>query len=109
MKSRDGRSAGILFVLPIDFGRGVGTTRNVSVRGVFFDTETALEVGDTVRFRLKDIGGQTAEGVEVLCEGRVVRLERTGGSRIGVAVAIDNIVLGRDLPQSQASSSLELE
>jgi PilZ domain len=73
--------------LPVELPQGMGITRDLSARGVFFQTDCLLAPGELIQFALVleyvDPGGP----VRLQCRGRVVRLERQGGT-LGVAVAI---------------------
>ncbi|HET9743642.1 MAG TPA: PilZ domain-containing protein [Terriglobales bacterium] len=72
-----------------------GTTQNVSAAGVYIHADAELEVGSQIEFEItlpSDIIGSNRD-VRVKCQGRVVRRERTSGSRgpnSGVACVIDN-------------------
>jgi len=70
-----------------------GTTRDVSANGTFFYCEVAPEVGSAIELVLalppEAAGGHAAQ---VLCRGRVVRVEATGDKPgVGIAVQFDSI------------------
>lgn len=69
--------------LHVVLGRVSGVTRDVSASGVFFETDAAYHRGSRIRF---EIDLDTPWGKAVCdCEGRIVRVERHGGS-VGIAV-----------------------
>ena len=63
-----------------------GLTRDVSVSGMFYETEHALPLGAPIRVVLPLERGLPELPLRVLCEGRVVRVESREG-KAGVAVA----------------------
>jgi hypothetical protein len=76
------------------------TTRNVSAAGVYIHANSKLDVGSTIEFAITlppEVVG-TDRGVDILCKGRVVRLEaeknskgnRRQPSKNGVACVIDH-------------------
>lgn len=67
--------------LPVDLEPGSGQTRDLSVSGVFFETDRPFLPGTFIRF---SVG--FGSGLRVRCEGRVVRVE-PGEGKVGVAVA----------------------
>jgi len=58
-----------------------GITRDISTAGIFFETEQAQRIGDTIRLSI-DFPDAT-----VHCEGFVVRMEKLDG-KFGVAVEL---------------------
>jgi hypothetical protein len=83
--------------LPIDFGRGPATLRNVSASGVYFLTEADVKPGEALSFTLEfssaDIGKVGAR-----CEARVVRVEPQGALR-GVGTILETIEFRRVDPE----------
>lgn len=67
--------------VPVKLEDGAGVTRDVSTSGIFFETERAHAVGETVGL------SASLDGATVRYEGSVVRVERING-RFGVAVAL---------------------
>jgi len=61
---------------------GTGQTLDVSVLGVFLETEQSFSPDGPITLSLR-FGG----GVRVQCEGEVIRVERRG-EKLGVAVAL---------------------
>lgn len=75
----------------------VSETRNVSARGVFFYLESAPEEGSAVEFTLTLPPEITlTEALRIHCSGRVVRVDRGAGERVGIAAAIDKYDLSAD-------------
>ena len=71
--------------LPVQLKNGAGRTRNISKSGIFFETESAYSIGDTIRLFLH-FEHETLE-----CEARVVRVEPRNG-QFGVAVELKSYV-----------------
>jgi len=70
---------------PVDLGGADGLTSDVSASGMFFETSTALEIGDTINFSVEfDAPG----GKRILrCSGNIVRTV-VHDNRLGVGVRI---------------------
>lgn len=66
--------------LPVRLLDGTGMTRDISTSGIFFTTETACAVGDTIGLSV-DFPDSTVQ-----CEGRVMRVEKVDGQS---AVAVE--------------------
>lgn len=65
-------------------------TKDVSARGVYFFMESSLEVGSPIEFTLTLPPEITlTESIRVRCKGRVVRVENSPDSRVGVGAIID--------------------
>jgi Tfp pilus assembly protein PilZ len=71
--------------LRVQLKNGAGMTRNISTSGIFFETENAHSIGDTIRLFLN------FEHETLQCEARVVRVEPRNG-QFGVAVALTSYV-----------------
>jgi PilZ domain len=71
--------------LPVQLSDGIGTTCNISTSGIFFETESAYSIGDTIRLLLN------FEYETLQCEARVVRVEARNG-QFGVAVELRSYV-----------------
>ena len=67
--------------LPVQLNDGTGITRDISTSGIFFETESAYSIGDTIRLLLN------FEHETLQCEARVVRVEPRNG-QFGVAVEL---------------------
>ncbi|OGA22818.1 MAG: hypothetical protein A3H34_04555 [Betaproteobacteria bacterium RIFCSPLOWO2_02_FULL_67_19] len=86
IKTKDHRSEErVRAALPVKLGNASGITRDVSASGIFFETDAAYAIGNSIRFAvdLDTPGGRVA----LKCSGEIVRLEPRDG-RIGVAVHI---------------------
>jgi len=73
--------------LPVQMDEGVGTTRDVSLSGVFFETDVPFRVEEPVKFILVFEGMSWSRTIRLECEGRVVRVE-PAGAKLGVAATI---------------------
>jgi len=71
--------------LPVQLNDGTGTTCDISTWGIFFETESAYSIGDTIRLSLN------FEYETLQCEARVVRVEPRNG-QFGVAVELKSYV-----------------
>jgi hypothetical protein len=71
--------------LPVQLNDGTGTTCDISTSGIFFETERAYAIGETIRLSL------SFEQETLQCEGRVVRVEPRNG-QFGVAVELKSYV-----------------
>jgi hypothetical protein len=71
--------------LRVELNNGIGTTFNISTSGIFFETESAHSIGDTIRLFLS-FQGETLE-----CEARVVRV-KPRDRQFGVAVELTSYV-----------------
>ena len=73
--------------LPVQFNDGIGTTCDISTSGIFFETESAYSIGDTIRLFLN------FEHETLQCEAGVVRVEPRNG-QFGIAVELMSYVFG---------------
>ena len=71
--------------LPLQLKNGTGMARDISTSGIFFETENAHSIGDTIRLFLN------FEHETLQCEARVVRVEPRNG-QFGVAVELKSYV-----------------
>ena len=71
--------------LRVQLNDGIGMTRDISTSGIFFETESAHSIGDTIRLFLN------FEHETLQCEARVVRVEPRNG-QFGVAVELKSYV-----------------
>jgi hypothetical protein len=71
--------------LPVQLNDGIGTTCDISTSGIFFETESAYSIGDTIRLLLN------FEHETLQCDARVVRVEQLDG-QFGVAVVLTSYV-----------------
>ena len=71
--------------LRVQLNDGIGITCDISTSGIFFETESAYSIGDTIRLFLN------FEAETLQCEGRVVRVEPSNG-QFGVAVELKSYV-----------------
>jgi Tfp pilus assembly protein PilZ len=71
--------------LPLQLKNGNGMTRDIGTSGIFFETESAYAIGETIRLSL------SFEHETLQCEARVVRVEPRNG-QFGVAVELKSYV-----------------
>ena len=71
--------------LPVQLKNGIGTTCDISTSGIFFETESAHSIGETIRLSVN------FEHETLQCEARVVRVEPRNG-QFGVAVELTSYV-----------------
>jgi PilZ domain len=67
--------------LPVQLSDGIGTTCDISTTGIFFETESAHSIGETIRLFL-NFAHETLQ-----CDARVVRVKPRNG-QFGVAVEL---------------------
>jgi PilZ domain len=80
-----------------------GVTRDVSPAGAFFYCELTPKVGSEIELMFNLPAELVKDSAQVLCRGRVVRVEPTGGSsKVGVAVEFETI---ERLPSSWSRSA----
>jgi hypothetical protein len=72
----------------VAFSSGIGTARNVSASGIYFETDARLEPGSPLEFSMEftDLAGTA---VRLHCEARIVRVERKS-QKIGVGAQISS-------------------
>jgi hypothetical protein len=75
--------------LPVQLEEGAGITRDVSLLGVFFETEQPLSSKGPIVFTLMFEGRSWSRPIRLKCEGQVVRVEPSNG-KAGVAATISS-------------------
>ncbi len=77
----------IPITLPVQVADRKARTRDVSLSGVYFETDQSFEPGSKLHFSV-DLRHVNPDGVlRLVCEGTIVRVEQEDG-KLGVAVAI---------------------
>ncbi len=76
-------------VLPVQIGEERGQTRDISVSGIYFETDDTFAPGSEVDFSVDLEHVRPIRPVRLVCKGRIVRVERKDG-KVGVAVAVDS-------------------
>jgi hypothetical protein len=71
--------------LPVQLNDGIGITCHISKSGIFFETDRAYAIGETIQLSLH------FEHENLECEARVVRMERRNG-QFGIAVELKSYV-----------------
>lgn len=87
------RAARFQIAIPVELEGGTGITRDVSLSGVFFETEQSFAPGEEISLALVLERASPTRPVRLQCDGRVVRVTRFDG-RIGVAVAFSSYKFG---------------
>ena len=72
--------------VPVELGSGTGITRDLSICGVFVETEQVFSLGEIIQFTLVFEHVSPAQPVRLQCRGRVVRIEHrpVGGAAIAI-------------------------
>jgi PilZ domain len=73
--------------LPVEFEGGTGTTRDISICGMFFETDRAFAAAEPITVTVILEYAESGRPVRLECRGQVVRLEQLDG-KVGVAVTI---------------------
>jgi hypothetical protein len=73
--------------IPVELDEGTGITRDVSLSGVFFETNQWFAPGEPVRLTLVLERASPGDPIRLQCEGEVVRVGRSN-AKVEVAVAI---------------------
>ena len=71
---------------PVRLDRGTGITRNISMSGVFFETEVDYAPEGVINFAI-ELDGPAEQKLMLQCRGMIVRVERRDG-KMGVAAKI---------------------
>ena len=79
--------------LPVELEDGKGITFDVSLSGVFFETDQSFSPSEPIQLVLVLEHIHPSRPVRLHCEGRVVRVSRRDG-KLGVAVAITSYGFG---------------
>jgi len=87
------RAARFRIAIPVELEEGEGITRDVSLSGVFFETDQSFAPGEQINLVMVLERASPGRPVRLQCEGRVVRVTRFD-KRIGVAVAISGYKFG---------------
>jgi hypothetical protein len=87
------RAARFRIAIPVELQEGTGTTRDVSLSGIFFETDQFFAPGEQVNLVLVLERSSPGRPIRLQCEGRVVRVIQSD-TRIGVAVAIASFRFG---------------
>jgi hypothetical protein len=63
-----------------------GVTRDLSASGVYFETDSRYQVGSMIKVT---IDFDSPQGMQLECEGTIVRVEGCGSDKVGVAVRMN--------------------
>ena len=83
------RAIRLPMALPVELKEGTGITRDVSLSGVFFETEQPFLPREPITFTLVFEGRSWVRSIRLECEGQVVRVEPSNG-KVGVAATISS-------------------
>lgn len=83
------RAIRLPMVLPVELEEGPGITRDVSLSGVFFETEQPFSSKEPINFALVFEGRFWSRPIRLKCKGEVVRVEPSDG-KVGIAVTISS-------------------
>jgi len=64
-----------------------GVTRDLSLSGVYFEINSRYQVGSMIKMT---IDFDDPQGMQLECEGTIVRVEGRGSDKMGVAVRMNN-------------------
>ena len=78
-----------LVSLPVETDRGPGVTRDASVSGLYLVTEQPLTVGDRLQLTMTVPDRESSLPLQLVLQGRVVRVEDAQGAAVGAGVALD--------------------
>jgi hypothetical protein len=87
------RAARFRIAIPVELEAGEGITRDVSLSGVYFETDQSFAPGEQIGLVMVLERASPGRPVRLQCEGRIVRVTRFD-KRIGVAVAISGYKFG---------------
>ena len=76
-------------------------TRNFSLSGVYFETSSRYQIGSMIRMT---IDFDSPQGMQLECEGTIVRVEGCGSDKMGVAVRMNNNNKILTLPKHESPS-----
>jgi len=83
------RAIRLPMALPVELEEGAGITRDLSLSGVFFETEQPFSSKEPITFTLVFEGMSWSRSIRLECEGQVVRVEPSNG-KVGVAATISS-------------------
>ncbi len=74
--------------LPVEVEQAAGRTRDISISGIYFETEGTFSPETQIELTLLWEPTLLGTPMRIKCKGQVVRVERHEG-KLGVAIAID--------------------
>jgi hypothetical protein len=80
--------------LKVSHDNGVGVTRDLSVSGVYFETSSRYHAGSVIKMTIAFDG---PAGMQLECEGTIVRVEDCGPDKVGIAVSMTSKALRRPI------------
>jgi hypothetical protein len=76
--------------VPIDYGHGVGISRDISFTGIYFTTEKPLSSGERLKLAFELEYAIPGKSLQLDCQGYVLRVDILD-DHFGVAAKIDEI------------------
>ena len=76
--------------VPVNFGRGIGISRDISFSGIYFTTKEQLAPGDPLKLAFELEYAIPGKSLQLDCQGHVLRVEQVKGS-FGIAAKIDEV------------------
>ena len=76
--------------VPVNFGRGIGISRDISFTGIYFTTKELLEPGEPLKLGFELEYAIPGKSLQLDCQGHVLRVEHLNGT-YGIAAKIDEV------------------
>ena len=76
--------------VPVNFGRGIGISRDISFTGIYFTTKELLEPGEPLKLAFELEYAIPGKSLQLDCQGHVLRVEQLGNN-FGIAAKIDEV------------------
>lgn len=83
------RAIRLPMALPVELNEGTGITRDVSLSGLYFETDQLFSPRELISFTLVFEGRSWSRPIRLKCEGQVVRVEPSDG-KAGIATTISS-------------------
>ncbi len=75
--------------LPLHVDGKAGTTRDVSTKGIYFETDESYAPGSELQLSMELLNVAPEGAAQLVCKGRIVRVEPKDG-RLGIAITIES-------------------
>ena len=76
--------------VPVHYGHGVGTSRDISFTGIYFTTDKSLESGKSLQLAFELEYAIPGKSLQLDCQGHVLRVDILD-NLFGIAAKIDKI------------------
>lgn len=77
--------------MPVRVDTGHGWTRDVSASGIYFESETASDIGSIISLVLEVVISRDRH--RLVCEGKVVRIDKLPAGNFGVAARLRTLFI----------------